>query len=344
MASSSSAIPKGSETDRAIWRDWAYKNHLADKNGIFLHKTIDECRASFRLGLREKDVHLLDAIEHELINVVHFRNSVTERWPETVRIMLNRIYVGAQDVNPTPFDSWYGPPGLEKRKQATRVWTELIMFLVLEYQIHNITWINDDTLQMKGPGGGLPDMGLHLSEDMGDDIVDMVNGQLYGPTFMKNAVHQMCLSLVMHRCTTPSHSPLLFWVGLILQTEEFGEQSRFTFNGIEDTLCTREKLEALVHYARVLILDHAYMSWLESVSDEWREALELAVNRSGRSWVDKGEPRPADLQGDPDDIGEPFWRAFIEHFDKLSKKWIVKDSRSPIGVILKLLDAQGQAV
>src|SRR5262245_41017914 len=115
-----SDILKGSEKDRTIWKQWAYQNGLTDENGNFLNEAIDERRANFRLGLEERNVNLLTTIEHLLINMFHFCNAMTERWPETVRIMLNRFHTDEQDVK-TPFDSWYGPPGLEKRKQATRV-------------------------------------------------------------------------------------------------------------------------------------------------------------------------------------------------------------------------------
>ena len=100
----------------------------------------------------------------------------------------------------------------------------------------------------------------------------------------------------------------------------------------------REKLEALVHYARVFILDHAYMNWPDSDKrPEWRKALETALNAGSGGWVDGLVPRPVEKEGDPADFSEPHWQAFKAHFDDLRKKWLVKGSKSPIGVILELL-------
>jgi hypothetical protein len=176
---------------------------------------------------------------------------------------------------------------------------------------------------------------------MADDIMDMISNRLYGLDFMEDAVHQMCLSLIMHPFVTSRCNPLLFWVGVILQTEEFGQQPRFSYCDLQDSLTTREKLEAIVHYARVFILDYAYFSWmkLDTVSEEWKITLERALNKKDTGWADKGTGRPAMQMGDPDDFDAPYWRSFINHFNQLSRKWLVKGSQSPIGVILKLLDA-----
>ena len=145
----------------------------------------------------------------------------------------------------------------------------------------------------------------------------------------------------MQENPTPQNNPLLFWVALCLQTEEFGNQQRLEINGHEskDEFTMKEKLEALVHYARVFIMDHAYQSWLlsDSVPQEGKIALETALSSDRWDWINHGLPRPADQQGDPADFAQPHWQAFKTHFEALHSKWLVKGSNSPISIILELL-------
>ena len=314
---------KGTEAERQTWKRWARSNGLTDPTGRFIFTSISERRSRFRNGLEERDILLLNLIEKTMIDIVHMRNSVVERWPESIRTMLNRTSENDQET--VPFESWYGPPGLEKRKQSTRVWTDLVQFFVLEYQ-----------------SGYLSEMGFTTSEEdeLGDDIMDIAAGTFYGIDHIKNSVYQLCLNIIMQANPTPQNNPLLFWVGLTLQTEEFGKsQQRLEFSGLKDELTMREKLEALVHYARVFILDLAYMSWLrdDSVPQGWKTAIETALNSKGWDWIDRGLPRPVDQQGDPADFDQPHWQAFKTHFEALHTKWLVKGSNSPIGVILELL-------
>jgi len=331
---------KGSEEERRRWKRWARDNGLTDANGRFINTRISERRSRFRNGLEAVDIHLLRLIEKSMIDLVHFRNAVTERWPETIRTVLNRA--DGNDQVSGPFESWVGPQGLQKRIQSTRVWTDLIQFFVLEYHINNITWSADATsLSMRGSSGYFSEMGFTISEDdkLGGDIMDIVEGSMFGIGHLKNSVHELCMNIIMQENPTPQNNPLLFWVALCLQTEEFGNQRRLEIDGLKDELTMKEKLEALVHYARVFIMDHAYQSWLlsDSVPQEGKTALETALSSDRWDWINHGLPRPADQQGDPADFAQPHWQAFKTHFEALHSKWLVKGSNSPISIILELL-------
>ena len=342
MTSESTEIPvKGSETERQTWKQWARKNGLTDASGRFIFTRIIERRSSFRNGLETNDILLLNVIEKCLIDVVHMRNSVVERsWPESILIKLNQT--SGNDREAAPFDSWHGPPGLKKRMQSTRVWTELIQFFVLEYHINNISWSNDNSsITLRDTSGYLSEMGFTISEDddLGDDILDIVQGSIFGIEQMKDSIHNLCLNFIMQVDPTPQNNPLLFWVGLCLQTEEFGNQQRLEIGSLKDELTMREKLEAFIHYARVFIMDYAYTSWLRSdtVAEEWKIAVEAALNSKNRVWIDRGLSRPIEQQGDPPDFSQPHWEAFKTHFESLHNQWLVKGSNSPIGIILELL-------
>jgi hypothetical protein len=334
---SSISLPKGSPEERQVWKDWA------DHNGASATRIISERRRVFRSGIDAKDIGLLNRIEQALINLFHFANSTTERWPSTIRGMLTKL--GEEDTEHHPFESWVGPLGLEKRKQSTRVWTDLVQFLVLEYHINNVSWSADgSSLTIMGDSGYLAPMRLTLSDGRADDIMDIVQADImFAMTgkleYMRGPVHEFLLHIIMQENPTSHNNPLLFWIALLLQTEEFGNQPRLEFAGLKDGLTMRKKLEAVVHYARVLILDYAYKSWGRSgpVPKQWTLAVEKTLNSADMDWSDNGAPRPADQEGDPADFRDPHWVNFVAYFDGLCRKWLWKGSNSPVGVILGLL-------
>jgi hypothetical protein len=301
-----------------------------DQNGKFRSARINERRRVFRSELDQKTIDSLNVMESVLIKLVHFINGVTERWPETIRVMLNNENVTGGESR--PFESWYEPAGLEKRKQSTRVWTDLIQFLTLEYHYNNVTW-SGDTISLRGEEGYLPELGLAVSEDLGDDMIDIIQSMFYGIDHVKESLKTFCLNIIMHQDATCRNNPLLFWVALLLQTEEFGDQPRLEFWGLKDELTMREKLEALVHYARVFIIDRAFTTWQssDSVPQKWKKAVQKEVNSDARRF-DLPESK-----GDPADFDQPHWQSFKNHFDALRVKWLTKGSTTPIGVILGLL-------
>lgn len=153
----------------------------------------------------------------------------------------------------------------------------------------------------------------------------------------KSHILEFFLNIIMQENPTPRNNPLLFWVAVLLQTEEFGSMPRFEFSNARDELTMRGKLEALVHYARVLILHHACQTWLQSASETHKEKLVKALSKDIRSWVNDGSPRPADRRDDPADFGEAYWCSFIAYFEDFHRKWLTKGSNSAIDVILGLL-------
>jgi len=58
-------------------------------------------------------------LENTLSDIIHLWNSEVELWPETIRRMLMLNNTGRNDLEPEPFESWVGPPGLEKKKKKT---------------------------------------------------------------------------------------------------------------------------------------------------------------------------------------------------------------------------------
>ncbi|KIM45614.1 hypothetical protein M413DRAFT_24780 [Hebeloma cylindrosporum] len=329
---------KGSEDQRRTWKRWMGRNGLTDAKGRFVFSSIGERRYLSRVGLKDVNIGFLTLVEKNLIHFVHSRNSMVELLPETIRTLLNSTSGNVQES--TPFESWTGPAGLELRIQSTHVWADLVQFFILEYHMNRMTLSDDGTAVFYNERDYLSEMGFTISEhdQLGDDILAIPSSQKCD---LENRVHEFCLKIIMQANPTAQNNPLLFWVGLCLQTEEFGNQQRLEFIGgrLKDKLTMREKLEALVHYARVFILDFACLSWLrsDSVPQAWRTVISDWLDPSGWDWVNHGLPRPIHQKGDPADFAQPHWQAFKAHFEALHAQWLAKGSNSPIGVILELL-------
>jgi hypothetical protein len=95
MSSIGPSPPKGSPEDRQIWKDWG------DHNGAFVLPIICERRLVSHDGIGAEDIRLLGRVEKALINLFHFANRTTERWPQTIRAMLTKL--GEEDTECRPF-------------------------------------------------------------------------------------------------------------------------------------------------------------------------------------------------------------------------------------------------
>jgi hypothetical protein len=171
---------KGSEDQRRTWKRWARSNGLTDASGRFIFTSISQRRSRFRIGLEERNILLLHFIEKTLIDAVHFRNSVVERWPKTIRMMLGG------NEGPQAFESWVGPPGLEK--ESNRLASGPTSY---NFSCSNtiLTWSNDATSLRLRQSSYLSEMRFTLSENLDDDILNIVLSPSFGLENFTNCIH-----------------------------------------------------------------------------------------------------------------------------------------------------------
>lgn len=84
--------------------------------------------------------------------------ALTERWPSKARETLNEPFDGGPVI---PFGTLVAKVNLWKRRRMNAVWTSLICFLVYSY--------DEGTLQ---------EMGLFVSEELGDSIMDVMQAEV----------------------------------------------------------------------------------------------------------------------------------------------------------------------
>src|SRR5207248_2054796 len=132
--------------------------------------------------------------------------ALTERWPPQPRRILNQV----TDLT-KPFQTLAARPSLRQRRRFNAVWTSLLCFLVYAY---------DDE-------GSLEEMGLCLSEEMCDSILDIASAEAWsvkphsmgGPMGqLEAAVHGLCLEMIMHHEPTTTTNPLLWWMAVLVHS------------------------------------------------------------------------------------------------------------------------------
>lgn len=102
-----------------------------------------------------QDRELRRAIKAAICSLFDGTESLTERWPSQARLLLSRA---ADPTSNQPFQTLIAKSTWARRRRFNAVWTALLCFLV-----HTA----DDE-------GALQEMGLHLSEDTQDDILDIM--------------------------------------------------------------------------------------------------------------------------------------------------------------------------
>jgi hypothetical protein len=139
--------------------------------------------------------------------------------------------------------------------------------------------------------GTLEEMGLELSEDLLDSIMDVKeadawHGQIFqkmdrdsGP--VEAAVEELVTELITDPKATFRTNPLLWWIGILVQSSlqtdgvDYISRGRFDLNILTMDMDIEERLEALLHYSKVFVLDHSMKTWKTSATqmDEVRASM-----------------------------------------------------------------------
>ncbi|KAK5124845.1 hypothetical protein LTR85_001035 [Meristemomyces frigidus] len=217
--------------------------------------------------------------------VHHFNaiNGLVNRWPTPVRRMLSRSDDGAgQGSYPPPFHTWAQPRYIERRKQACGVWYTLLHFLVANWEDYG------------GQDGPLAQLGLEPSRECCDAIDDLRLDATIQPQFTRDRessialINNFFLLVIRDPCPTPCTNPLLWWIAVLIQSEVYSAQPGLPIPPMQDSLDLSAKLEALDHYARVLVFHDTFIDWTTPPSPPhpllfWKDE----VSR----WVDKKHSR-----------------------------------------------------
>jgi hypothetical protein len=228
-------------------------------------------------------------------------------------------------------------PSLGQRRRFNAVWTSLLCFLVHAY---------DDE-------GSLEEMGLCLSEDMGDSILDIAQAEAWsvsppsmdgpmGP--LDDAVQRLCLEMIMDHQPTTATSPLLWWMAVLVHSsltpldpemDDYISRGKFHLNILPMDIDVRSRIEALQHYAKVLLLDHIFGTWETSPAE--LQEVQRELNMVSNEWLNAETDQRPPVEDDPRNCQSAAWRSLLDHLRTESDKYLGGQDGTVLGVAQALL-------
>ncbi|KAF7586407.1 hypothetical protein BBP40_008930 [Aspergillus hancockii] len=257
-------------------------------------------------------------------------NALVERWPTVIRKSLN--WTTSRPSQRTPeYDSWARPRELEKRKQAVSVWTSFLAFLTFHWHDY-------------GSDGALEAMGLRLPwlfKDGIDTIHDYAESGR-SQTALRHAIKGFLIQVITDAQATPQTNPLVWWLAILIQTGVLDDQPRWQVAQLQDTLDFSGKLEAVDHYARVLVLEYAFSRWLGDASPHGMSPAQKgqvveALDEVSLDWLDRDEKcPPVDIFEELQEATSPEWRACTWYIKSILAQWLTVQTMGPMSTVVKL--------
>ena len=261
-----------------------------------------------RMSIQSAFWNGLDAIE-----------AMTERWPRAARAALNRMD-GGEDRG--AFESLASVRDLGKRRRYQAVWTSLVGFLM-----HSVS------------EGTLEEMGLQLDEDQIDDVLD-IEQEVWSVDLRAIArrrekggfenvwapIQQLLFKALGRPNSTARNNPLVWWMTVLARSvvsdkEDFIGSGRFRNNPMPMDVDIKGRLGAMVHYSKVLVLDHAFWS-LPEEGTPWVMEVQSTLNMVSIEWINDAEGRRPDESSDKPLYSSVAWQVMVAHIKGLSETYL----------------------
>ncbi|KAF4169695.1 hypothetical protein CNMCM6936_006854 [Aspergillus lentulus] len=304
----------------SVLEEWYHSAGFTDAQ----QQAIAEARQRFHAANGPTTKGIIDRIAVTVTQTFTDSDAMVERWPSGIRELMNRFsrYPTQPDRN---FETWARPRDQEKRKQAISVWTSLLAFLVFNWKSY-------------GADGAVESMGLNLSWALKDDI-DAIRYYAKSGRSLKvlgEMTNTFFVKMVKDATATTHTNPLAWWLAVLIQTEVLDDQPRWTGAGVQDTLSFAQKLEAIDHYARVLVLEDAI--YRGDLSPNQKEDLQSSLNQVTISWIDQDAERPAvDPRQALFESVSHKWRTYTEYMRPIFAEWLTGQSPGPMSTVILFL-------
>lgn len=255
--------------------------------------------------------------------------ALTERWPPLARLILNQV---ADPSAVQPFQTWAAKAHLPIRRRFDAVWTAMVAFLVHAYD-------EDGTLE---------EMGLHLSQQLQDDIMSIMEMQvrewMVGSSFqpeVEKAIQEFCQHMITDPTCTKRTNPLLWWTVVLVQSalsadDDKISRGRFLDNILPMDIDIRTRIQAVQHHAKVLVLDDAFHRWQPKSGDHLRTVQEQ-LNLIDNTWLNASDDqRPAD-DYDRRDCRTPSWQDVLAFLETHAQLYLGAQGGTALTEVRKLL-------
>ncbi|KAG7402659.1 hypothetical protein Forpe1208_v016978 [Fusarium oxysporum f. sp. rapae] len=275
--------------------------------------------------------------------------AMTERWPRAARAALNSMDErNGGDGDQGAFESLAAVYDLGKRRRYQSIWTSLVGFIAHSHS-----------------EGTLEEMGMRLTESQIDDILDVEqevwqvdlkaiarNREKGGFEYVWAPIQQLLMKTLRKAKSTPRNNPLVWWIAVLARSAVSGDsdidfisRGRFHRNPMPMDVDLRERLEAIVHYSKVLVLDGAFSTWSErSERSEWVMEVQSRLNMVSIEWInDEGGSRPAGPSGDGGPVySTAAWQSVVAHIAEQTERHLGGKQKTAIYRLRMLANAMMQ--
>ncbi|KAH6973282.1 hypothetical protein EDB80DRAFT_743065 [Ilyonectria destructans] len=289
----------------------------------------------------ERDCRRRMIIQSAFWNGLDGIEAMTERWPRAARAALNSMDRGEEEEDRGAFESLAAVYDLGRRRRYQAIWTSLVGFIVHSYD-----------------EGTLEEMGLQLKEGQIDDILD-IEQEVWSVDLRAIArrrekggfedvwapIQQLLFKALRKPKSTARNNPLVWWLAVLVRSavsddRDFISRGRFHKNPVPMDIDLKERLQAIVHYSKVLVLDDAFSTWSERV--EWVMEVQSCLNRVSIDWInDERGSRPARSWDGPV-YSTAAWQSVVTHIAEHTRRYIGRKKKTAIHRVRLLADEIGQ--
>jgi hypothetical protein len=149
------------------------------------------------------------------------------------------------------------------------------------------------------------------------------------------------MELITDPTATFRTNPLLWWVGVLVQSalqtdgDDYISRGRFDLNILTMDMDIQERLEALLHYSKVFVLDCSMNSWETSASQI--DEVHASMAAVDMEWLDADDDQRPAASADKRTCRSVAWKDMVKHVRGKSKAFLGDQPTTVAGQLRVLL-------
>ncbi|KAM5360679.1 hypothetical protein ACJA88_014749 [Fusarium oxysporum] len=187
------------------------------------------------------------------------------------------------------------------------------------------------TWSIKVDEESLEEMGLNLDEEKKEDLLDLGLMAMPGSDWFMNdddsgdIIQGFLTRMITDESVNVRMNPVLWWTAILVRSaisdeeeEDFISRGRFSMNILPLDVDIRDRIEAIGHYSKVLILGKAFQGWQKGRVGRqvWLEEVLRDLNVADNEWLNEENGQRPDDQLDRRTCLSPGWKMMLEHLGK----------------------------
>ncbi|ETS77056.1 hypothetical protein PFICI_10930 [Pestalotiopsis fici W106-1] len=257
---------------------------------------------------------------------------LSERWPAAARTLLNQC---ADGPDAKAFESFGARWHVEPRRRLHTVWSGLFMFL-----LYNHPWggtrelfdmglyapIDEDCEVSSQDSLILPGDDSKLSWELGDLWMSLISR--YPRAHVMADTHSLVIDALKGvRETKADNNALLWWTAILVRSavsvsdgngDDWISHGKCPFgNLLAPDLDLLKRVEAIRHYCKVMVLDHAMYTWAPRNVIHGLCKVETQLNSQDTSWMNGIDGIRPDEQQDQINTDSAAWEDVLSHLNQV---------------------------